>query len=666
MAWVSFLPGQVNSPSTTLTGDINDAVGTIPVAELGVFPAPGATGSLAVIGTGDTAETILYTAKSAATGAGNLTGCTRAYDSDGTYGVAASWSTGETIARNFCAHDFETICGNADDINARLVTGATDNAILRANGAGGGTTQGSSAIVDDNGAIYTPAGYGIGLGTAASPSYLLHIKGTALTDLPTYSAEFLDADNWTSADWTGSWATGWAHTVGNTTVLSHDHNAVNATKYQIAYTVTGRTAGSFTITFGGQTSDAISATGAWGPTSTGTGVLQITPTTDFNGTIVISIKSITGASTAAQVFTDSGDSTINQIRIGNVNTNILIGVNSGQYNTTGYQNISLGPYSLVNNTTGNINTAIGYYALNANTTGYRNFAIGSSALQLNTTGYRNIGIGVAAGYGNLTGFNNTYIGNSAGQTLTTGYTNSFIGHQAGYDTNQKVDAVNSAGFGANTFTTRSNQIVIGDELVVETHLRTGVYIGSTSSTAHTQPTARLHIAAGSATASTAPIKLTSGTLLTSAEAGAIEFLTDDFYATISTGPARKKIALARTDWGTWSPTLTWTGGTPGAITTVARYCQIDRVVHFHIDISSADSNAASALTITLPVDPVDNNDYTAVASRQIAGAGGATWSDPLGYINMDSADKKINFAAFTTGTDGQAIRIVVSGSYEVA
>ena len=123
MAWVDFLPGQVNSPNTTLTGDINDIVATIPVAELGVFPAaPG----LAVIGTGNTAETILYTAKSAATGAGNLTGCTRAYDSDGTYGVAASWSTGETIARNFCAHDFETICGNIEDHSSRHESGGAD------------------------------------------------------------------------------------------------------------------------------------------------------------------------------------------------------------------------------------------------------------------------------------------------------------------------------------------------------------------------------------------------------------------------------------------------------------------------------------------------------------------------------------------------------------
>ncbi len=42
----------------------------------------------------------------------------------------------------------------------------------------------------------------------------------------------------------------------------------------------------------------------------------------------------------------------------------------------------------------------------------------------------------------------------------------------------------------------------------------------------TTPTARLHIAAGTATAETAPLKLTPGTLLTVPELGAVEF-TDD-------------------------------------------------------------------------------------------------------------------------------------------
>src|SRR3989338_3785934 len=57
------------------------------------------------------------------------------------------------------------------------------------------------------------------------------------------------------------------------------------------------------------------------------------------------------------------------------------------------------------------------------------------------------------------------------------------------------------------------------------------------------PTAVLHLKAGTTAANTAPLKFTTGTLLTTAEAGAVEFLTDDFYGTITTGAARKKFVL---------------------------------------------------------------------------------------------------------------------------
>jgi len=57
------------------------------------------------------------------------------------------------------------------------------------------------------------------------------------------------------------------------------------------------------------------------------------------------------------------------------------------------------------------------------------------------------------------------------------------------------------------------------------------------------PTALLHLKAGTTAASTAPLKLTSGTVMTTAEAGAVEFTTDTYFATITTGAARKGIVL---------------------------------------------------------------------------------------------------------------------------
>jgi len=76
------------------------------------------------------------------------------------------------------------------------------------------------------------------------------------------------------------------------------------------------------------------------------------------------------------------------------------------------------------------------------------------------------------------------------------------------------------------------------------------------------PTALLHIKAGTATANTAPLKLTSGTLNTTAEVGAVEFLTDAYYGTITTGAARKTFAFLE------SPTFTGTVTAPTIVSTV--------------------------------------------------------------------------------------------------
>jgi hypothetical protein len=61
-----------------------------------------------------------------------------------------------------------------------------------------------------------------------------------------------------------------------------------------------------------------------------------------------------------------------------------------------------------------------------------------------------------------------------------------------------------------------------------------------------EPTAVVMLKAGTATANTAPLKFTSGTLTTTAEAGAMEFLTDTLYFTRTTGAVRSKIVTTTT------------------------------------------------------------------------------------------------------------------------
>jgi len=54
---------------------------------------------------------------------------------------------------------------------------------------------------------------------------------------------------------------------------------------------------------------------------------------------------------------------------------------------------------------------------------------------------------------------------------------------------------------------------------------------------------KITVRAGSATAGTAPIKLTSGALMTTPEAGAIEFLMDKLFFTQTTSATRKTVAI---------------------------------------------------------------------------------------------------------------------------
>jgi hypothetical protein len=59
----------------------------------------------------------------------------------------------------------------------------------------------------------------------------------------------------------------------------------------------------------------------------------------------------------------------------------------------------------------------------------------------------------------------------------------------------------------------------------------------------TSATARLHLPAGTTATGRAPLKFNSGSLMSSPEVGAVEFLTNKWYGTITTGTARKEFTL---------------------------------------------------------------------------------------------------------------------------
>lgn len=94
---------KINSPATTLNGGIDAVVTTIAVVDASVLPA---APNIAVIGTGEDAETILYTGIST----NDLTGVTRGFQ-----GTAKAWDSGAIISRMFTAYDHDTFKSNITD-----------------------------------------------------------------------------------------------------------------------------------------------------------------------------------------------------------------------------------------------------------------------------------------------------------------------------------------------------------------------------------------------------------------------------------------------------------------------------------------------------------------------------------------------------------------------
>jgi hypothetical protein len=133
------------------------------------------------------------------------------------------------------------------------------------------------------------------------------------------------------------------------------------------------------------------------------------------------------------------------------------------------------------------------------------------------------------------------------------------------------------------------------------------------------------------------------------------------------GDLGEEIAKVRKDvvkssvWTEWTPTLTWTTGTPeGSVVTKARYKIVDGVCHISFYYSATDGNGAINLTITLPVAPKNNGSFIKLSSQQLQNE---TWSDPLAYL--DDSQAKILFGNLITCTDAEAVGVIVTGSYEI-
>ena len=228
-------------------------------------------------------------------------------------------------------------------------------------------------------------------------------------------------------------------------------------------------------------------------------------------------------------------------------SNVALGTNAIKIGTTGSYNTAVGKDALKSTTTARGNVAMGWSSLYQCTKGNENFGLGVSSLGNVVDGDYNVGIGYEAvrytnGNGNIgigrtallgtSGNNfswNVGIGNQSGYSLTTGSSNIFLGAYSGYrqTSNGNLLIIDNQ-LRASAAEEATNSILYGTMATTpaDQDLRINAQVGI-----NITPTAYLSLPAGTATAGTAPLKFTAGTLLTTPEQGTIEFNGSKFYIT---------------------------------------------------------------------------------------------------------------------------------------
>jgi len=139
MAYSALAKLKKNSVSTTITGDLLVGTTTIPVADTSVFSDEDGTLIIKGIVIGYNVETetqseeITITGRSTTTGAGNLTGVTRAVNADGAVnGIAYAWPSGSRIAVKLSTGIWEQLIANIAAVYAALASGYINLTVLQA------------------------------------------------------------------------------------------------------------------------------------------------------------------------------------------------------------------------------------------------------------------------------------------------------------------------------------------------------------------------------------------------------------------------------------------------------------------------------------------------------------------------------------------------------
>jgi hypothetical protein len=363
--------------------------------------------------------------------------------------------------------------------------------------------NGSNSVTSNADLIYNAANNTLGINTTTTSGANLIIKNSQEpvrdTFVGTQTFTGTDTLNWTrGTGWTFNNSVAVATAASGDLTYTPSLTVTSGNAYEITYTLTGYTGGTFSVILGNGTAIALPTYNVTGyavltlPTNI-TGGFRFT-TSSFTGNLDnVRIMQITGSAPVLFAGQDDGSATLyNSLRMPNQFTlafggggarttsdgtflgsnaglnnttgsgNIFVGGSAGEKNTTGSNNVIFGTNAGRQNSIGSSNVFLGNAAGTNNTTGNNNNFIGTTAGQNNTTGANNFFAGISAGQKNTTGNQNSFIGSSAGQNNTTGLNNAFVGTSAGLNNTTGGSNIFFGQSSGRSNTTGQSNIAIGD------------------------------------------------------------------------------------------------------------------------------------------------------------------------------------------------------------
>ena len=460
----------------------------------------------------------------------------------------------------------------------------------------------------------------VGSATAGGNVSINATLGSNLISNGTFNS---DLTNWSGGNWAwnaGS-GNGYAlHTAGVGNSLTSTLAATAGATYKITYTIRNMTVGGINPTFGGQT-----------------GTLQTT-----NGTFTIYIVATTTGALSFAPISSSFDGGIDDVQV-QLLSNGLLTVGNGL-------TVTAGQLLIPDGTQGKPGIAFG----NDTTTGFSRPAVYS--VYLNIAGGRSTYFSIGsiwiisnAALLQFGSIGDVSVTRDAANTLALRASTAAQQFNI-YNTYTSATTYERAEMNwianANVFTIQTTKGSGGGTLRNISLQPSGGNVGI----GVTVPTAVLHLLAGTATASTAPLKFTSGPLLTASEAGAMEFLTDDFYGTITTNAIRRKFVMDTTGRS---------AGATAAVASVATYTLGAADASFEISANVLiTTSSAEAFTVTCAYTDEGNTARTITLNFQLlAGTIGTGIAFANGTVPYEGIPLHIRCKAST------AITIATTGTF---